>query len=217
MSEKDKSKESPQEQKVEENNENEKKDDKEMFSGKKISKDKYDEICAQLEKEKADKEHWKNEYYRAYADTQNLRKSLEEENRVAIRYRSEGFLSELLPALDAFHMALENPPQSEETSKYLVGFKYIYNQLVKTLTDEGVSELSPKIGDEFDLNYMHAIDSLVDENAKPGTVIKVFSKGYKLHDRLIRPAMVAVAKAKEEVKEDEPKKEESETKEAAKA
>ncbi len=214
MSNEDESQESQQEQKV---NENDKKDDKEMFAGKKVSKDKYEEVCSELEKEKADKEHWKNEYYRAYADTQNLRKSLEEENRVAIRYRSEGFLTDLLPALDAFHMALDNPPTNEESAKYLVGFKYIYNQLVKVLTDEGVVELTPKVGEEYDLNYMHAIDTIIDENIKPGAVAKVFSKGYKLHDRLIRPAMVAVAKGKEEPEANKADESKEENKEAAKA
>ena len=97
-----------------------------------------------LEKANSDIDHWKNEYYRAYADTQNLRKSLEEDARTAYRYRSEGFLANLLPALDAFHIALQNEPPSPETKNYLVGFSYIYNSLVKVLTDEGVSEIAPQ-------------------------------------------------------------------------
>ncbi|HAS56516.1 MAG TPA: nucleotide exchange factor GrpE [Firmicutes bacterium] len=186
--------------------------------GKKVSKEKYEEVCAQLEKEKSDKEHWKNEYYKAYADTQNLRKSLEEENRVAVRYRAEGFLADLLPALDGFHMALETPPTSEETKNYLVGFKYIYNQIIKTLVDEGVSELSPKKGDDYDMNYMHAVDTVEDDSISPGKIVKVYSKGYKLHDRLIRPAMVAVAKAsKQDDKKEGENKEEKNESEAAKA
>lgn len=185
----------------------------EKIFGKKVPKEKYEEVCAQLEKEKSDKEHWKNEYYKAYADTQNLRKSLEEENRVAIRYRAEGFLADLLPALDGFHMALENPPTSEETKNYLVGFKYIYNQIIKTLVDEGVTELSPKVGDTYDMNFMHAVDTIEDDNVLPGKVAKVYSKGYKLHDRLIRPAMVAVAKSA--TKEDKVEGENKEVKEEA--
>lgn len=149
-----------------------------------------------LEKAKADSANWKNEYYRAYADTQNLRKSLEEDARVAYRYRSEGFLSSLLPALDAFHIALSNEPPSPETRNYLIGFSYIYNQLVKALTDEGVSEIAPSIGEEFDPSRMHAVET--EEGDAPNKVVKVMAKGYKLHDRLIRPAMVVVSKAKAE-------------------
>jgi hypothetical protein len=65
--------------------------------GKKVPKEKYQQALDDLAKAQADSDHWKNEYYRAYADMQNLRKSLEEEHRTAFRYRSEGFLENLLP------------------------------------------------------------------------------------------------------------------------
>ena len=165
-------------------------------SGKKVPREKLEKALAELEKAKADVEHWKNEYDRAYADTQNLRRSLEEESRTAIRYRAEGFLSNLLPALDGFHMALDAPAQSDEVRNYLVGFQYIYNQIQKTLEDEGVKEVSPKVGDDYDLNEMHAVDVKETDECAPGKVLQVYAKGYRLHDRLIRPAMVLVSKAK---------------------
>lgn len=177
------------------------------------------ELSEELEKAKADSDHWKNEYYRAFADTQNLRKSLEEDARNERRYRAEGFLAGLLPSLDAFHIALQNEPPSEETRNYLVGFRYIYNQIVKSLTDEGVTEIAPNKGDPFDPDKMHAVEAKEDDTLPPNSVLEVLAKGYKLHDRLIRPAMVSVSKAKEEAKpesEDADKKEE-ETKQAAKA
>ena len=169
--------------------------------GKKVPVKKYKALEEKFEKASADAEHWKNEYYKAYADTQNLRRSLEEESRRAIRYRAEGFLTDLLPALDAFHMALEAPPPTKECANYLVGFGYIYNQIVESLASEGVSEISPKVGDKYDVNLMHAFETVEDDSLEPGTVAKVYTKGYKLHDRLIRPARVAVAKAKEAAEE----------------
>ncbi len=173
--------------------------------GKKISREKYDALQAEAEKLQADRDHWKNEYYKAYADTQNLRKSLEAESRDAIRYRASGFISELLPALDGFHMALQNEPPSEETKNYLVGFQYIYNQIQSVLESEGVKEIAPKQGDDYDLDSMHAVDFTETEEVPEGKVIKVYAKGYKLHDRLIRAAMVSIAK--------HPKSEEEENKE----
>lgn len=167
--------------------------DQDGIFGKKVPKDKYLEALSLLEKAQADGEHWKNEYYRAYADTQNLRKSLEEDRREAIKYRAEGFIENLLPALDGFHMALDTPPKSEETKNYLIGFQYIYNQIIKTLEDEGVKEISPKIGDRFDATYMHAVDS-IEQDGPENLLIRVYAKGYKLHDRLIRPVMVSVSK-----------------------
>ena len=176
--------------------------------GKKVSAKKYRALEEKLEKAEADVAHWKNEYYRAYADTQNLRKALEEETRSAIRYRAEGFLAELLPALDAFHLALEAPAPTKECENYLIGFGYLYNQLIQALESEGVKEIVPQVGQPFDATTMHAMEAIEDEEAKPGTILKVYGKGYMLHDRLIRPARVGVAKAKEEPKEEKEEPEE---------
>ena len=152
----------------------------------------------------ADVEHWKNEYYRAYADMQNLRKVIEKDHHEAIRYRAEGFVSDLLPILDGFHMALQNEAKSEEMKNFLIGFEYIYRNLVSVLENEGVTEFAPKVNDEFDPNTMQALETKYDEG-KPNRVMQVMVKGYKLHDHLIRPAVVIVSTNKK----DEPKKEEN--------
>ena len=72
----------------------------------KKAKKKFDDILEKLEKANADVDHWKNEYYRAYADTKNLRSTLERDHKEALKYRAEGFIEDLLPILDSFHMAL---------------------------------------------------------------------------------------------------------------
>ena len=179
----------------------------EKEDGKKVSAKKYNQALEQLEKAQADVAHWKNEYYKAYADTQNLRRSLEAEQRDILRYRAEGFIDGLLPALDAFHMALDAPAPTKEAANYQIGFTYIYNQLIQVLANEGLSELAPKVGDKFDPAYMNAIDVVEDESAEPNTVLKVHSKGYKLHDRMIKAAMVPVAHAKEKKEEEKPEEE----------
>lgn len=162
---------------------------------------KLKELEEQLAKLKADSEHWKNEYYRAYADTQNLRKSLEKEHSDIIKYRAMGFIEDLLPVLDSFHMALANEPTSQELKNYLVGFQFVYRNLVNVLENEGVKEISPKIGDKFSDKTMNAVDVTVQEGEE-NLVAKVYAKGYELHGRLIRPAQVSVSKNK---KEEEPK------------
>lgn len=153
----------------------------------------------------ADLEHWKNEYYRAYADMQNLRKQVEKEHREAIRYRAVGFIENLLPILDGFHMALQAEVKSEEMKNFLIGFQFIYRNLLTVLENEGVSEISPKVGDEFNPETMQALETIFDENAEPNKILKVNAKGYKLHERLIRPSIVVVSTNKK----DEPKKEEN--------
>ncbi len=152
----------------------------------------------ELEQANKEKEEWKNKYYMAFADTQNLRKSLESDHREALRYRAEGFLESLLPALDSFHMALSSSPQSEEARNYRQGFEFIYRQIIASLEAEGVSELSPKEGDKFDPSYMHAIDMAPYAEGKEGTIAKIYAKGYKLHDRIVSPVKVAVYKKKED-------------------
>ena len=152
----------------------------------------------------AELQKYKNEFYRAYADMQNLRKTIEKDHREAVKYRAEGFIDELLPVLDGFHLALANPATSKEMENFLVGFSYIYKNLVAVLENEGVSELSPKIGDEFDPKTMQALETRLTDG-EPNKVLEVKVKGYKLHDHLIRPSIVIVSTNKvEEEKEQVP-------------
>ena len=160
-------------------------------------KKKIQELEEQLEKAKADVEHWKNEYYRAYADTKNLRNNLEKEQSDIRKYRAMGFIEELLPVLDSFHVVLENEPPSEEIRNYLVGFQFIYRNLVSALENEGVKEIAPKVGDKFSDKNMDAVDITVQEGEE-NLITKVYAKGYELHGRLIRPARVSVSKNKKE-------------------
>ena len=166
----------------------------------KKEKKKVEKLQDEIERLKAESDHWKNEYYRAYADTKNLRNSLEKDFKEAMRYRSEGFIDELLPVLDSFHMALANEPTDPALKNYLTGFQYVYRNLVSVLENEGVSELSPNIGDKFGPHTMNAVDTV--EGEEENKVVKVYGKGYKLHDRIIRPSMVQVSVHKVENKEE---------------
>ena len=188
------------------NNEEIKVEEEKEETPSKKEKKKIEKLEEELEKAKADLEHWKNEYYRAYADTKNLRASLERDHKEAIKYRSEGFISELLPVLDSFFMALGNEPSDPNLKNYLTGFKFIYKNLVTVLTNEGVEEILPEIGKEFNPLNMNAVDSIEDDE-QVGKVTKVYGKGYRLHERLIRPAMVQVGVAKKS----DPKSEKTET------
>ena len=153
---------------------------------------------------KKEVENWKNEYYRAYADTQNLRKSLEKDHQNAVKYRAEGFIDNLLPVLDSFHVVLSQEPEDSNLRNYLVGFQFIYRNLVSVLENEGVKEIAPKVGDKFDASSMNAVE-VEETDGEEGLITKVITNGYKLHDRLVRPANVVVSKHphEEEVKPEE--------------
>ena len=145
-----------------------------------------------------ERDRWKNLYYEAYADTQNLRKSLEEDHRQAVRYRSQGFLEKLIPSLDCLYIALQGECQGDEARNYREGFRFIYRQLEEALLSEGVSYVEPKEGD-----LLH--------------VVRLLSKGYLLHDRLVRAARVVVEAARKEAPAEEGKKEENAPAEGSKA
>lgn len=175
---------------------------------KKSFKEKLAKQQDEISKLQKDLEHWKNEYYKAYADMANLRKTIEKDQSEAYKYRIEGFAQNLLQVLDAFDMALKQESTNEVVRNYLIGFQYVYKQLVNILTDEGIVEIEPKIGDKFDEKDMHAVDT-IDDDGEPNIVKKVSLKGYRLHEHLIRPAMVVVSKKPSEVKEDGEKKDDN--------
>ena len=134
----------------------------------------------------------------------NLRDSIEKDHREIVKYRAAGFVENLLPILDGFHMALSCGATSQEMKNFLTGFEFIYRNMVSVLENEGVSEVSPKIGDAFDPNLMQALETKYDEG-KPNRVLKVNVNGYKLHDRLIRPAIVVVSTDKKDEEKQENK------------
>ena len=169
---------------------------------KKSFQRKLRKVEEERDKAVADMEHWKNEFYRAYADTKNLRAQLEKDHMAAMKYRAEGFIEELLPVLDSFYAVLKNEPTDPNLKNYLIGFQYIYKNLVSALEGEGVTEIAPQVGDKFSPDTMNAVETV--EGEKENIVIDVHVKGYKLHDRLIRPANVTVSvKHKEENKPQE--------------
>ena len=180
--------------KVEETKEKDKKDRK------------AEKLKAEIERLEAEVNHWKNEYYRAYADTQNLRKSLAKDHQEAMKYRAEGFIDELLPVLDSFHVVLSNEPEDPNLKNYLIGFQFIYKNLVAALENEGVQEIAPNVGDKFDSATMNAVE-LQESDGEENRILKVVTKGYKLHDRLIRPVNVIVSghPKKEDEKSEEEK------------
>lgn len=164
---------------------------------KKAVKDKLKKKDDEIESLKKEVDKWKNEFYRVYADTQNLRNSLEKEHRQAVKYRAEGFIDKLLPVIDGFNLALANSPTDPAIKNYLIGFEYIYKNFLQAFESEGVVEIKPNIGDKFDASIMNALD-VEETEGEENLVTRVYSVGIKLHDRMIRHANVIVSKKKKE-------------------
>ena len=125
------------------------------------------------------------------ADLINYRKRKDEETANIIKYSNQDIIKDLLPTIDNFERALENKEVSEELQKYLAGFKMIYDNLKSILKNYGVEEIN-RVGEVFDPNLEQALLTECQEDKDDDVVLEVLLKGYKLKDRVIRPASVKI-------------------------
>ena len=131
----------------------------------------------------------KNEYAKAYADTENTRKRLQADFDSRTKFMMKNFALELLPVLDSCERALS---QATTDEAYRKGVEMIYGQLQNALSKEGITEIDA-LNQPFDGNWHQALMTEARENVEPGTVIEVLQKGYRIKDRLLRAAMVKVS------------------------
>jgi molecular chaperone GrpE len=131
----------------------------------------------------------KNRYLRTLADFDNLRKRTEREKADFFRYATAAVLKDLLPILDNFDRALEHSDADDEFHK---GVELIYKQLYDVLYRNGLRPID-EVGVHFDPNIHEGVVREEDPAVPSHTVTMILQKGYFLHDRLLRPAMVKVA------------------------
>ena len=101
-------------------------------------------------------------------------------------------LKALLPILDDFERAMENPPEELEANTWLEGIVAIQRKLIKTFEDEGIRIIDP-VGEVFDPNLHEAIGKDSDSDMESGHITVTLQKGYVCGDRILRPALVRVA------------------------
>ena len=133
----------------------------------------------------------KNDYARAYADTENLKKRLMAEAEATRKYRIQSFAKEILPVIDNLERALASEVHESDES-FKKGIQMTYDMLVNALKNEGVEEIDC-LNKPFDPNLEQAIMQEKAEDVESGIVIEVLQKGYVLKDRILRPAMVKVS------------------------
>jgi molecular chaperone GrpE len=135
--------------------------------------------------------NWKTDYYKVFADMENLKRRLEKEHQNSLKFMLQSFIEELLPVIDNFERSLNVVDASEEVQSFLKGNQMIYNQLMDILKKNGVEVIEAK-GKEFDPNFHQAVMMVQDENFESGIVVEELQKGYKLKDRVIRASLVKV-------------------------
>jgi molecular chaperone GrpE len=154
-----------------------------------------EERVASLEAELADT---KDRLLRALAETENVRRRAQREREDTQRYAASGFARDLLATADNLRRALDSVSEAEikdvRLRGLLDGVAATERELLSVFERHGIRRIDPK-GERFDHNLHQAIFEVERPDAPPGTVIEVLQPGYVLHDRLLRPAMVGVAKA----------------------
>ena len=150
----------------------------------------------ELELEKAQekiKDHW-DQILRLKAEIENNRKRAERDIESAHKYALKNFVEALLPIIDSMELS-QAAADAENASleSFREGVDLTMNMFIQMLEKQGLIQLDPQ-GEKFDPEQHQAISMAEDKKAESNTVIEVMQKGFLLNDRLVRPAMVVVAK-----------------------
>lgn len=148
-------------------------------------------MLAELERARAELEQLRAESLRERAELDNQRKRLARDIDGARKYANERLLADLLPVFDSLEAALANAPENDPLRE---GAELTLRQLHRVAESNGLVEVAPAAGDSFNPEHHQAVSVIDAEDIPPGAVAQVFQKGYVLNDRLLRPAMVVVAK-----------------------
>lgn len=145
----------------------------------------------------------KDQLLRALAETENTRRRAAREREETSKYAITGFARDLLTVVDNLRRALDALPEEsrkdESLAAFIEGIEMTEREFLAVLERHGIRRIEP-LGERFDHRYHQAMYEIEDAERDPGTVVDVMQAGYLIADRLLRPAMVAVAKAADKSK-----------------
>ena len=144
----------------------------------------------------------KDQLLRSLADSENLRKRTIKEISDAKKYSHMSFLRDLISSVDNLQRALKAVPDdksqlSEPVKNLIIGLEIVEKEIINTFEKHNLKEISP-LNEKFDYNLHQAMFEVPSTEKDPGYVVEVSQKGYLLHDRLVRPAMVGISKKPDE-------------------
>jgi molecular chaperone GrpE len=149
--------------------------------------------ASRLAELQAEVSKYKDAALRAAADLDNYRKRVSRERDESIKYANTAFLERLIPILDNFELGLQAARKAPEAAPIMDGLSMVYKQLQEFLANSGV-EIIDAAGHTFDPNLHEALAQEENHQVPEGKVIRQVRKGYRLRDRLLRPANVVVSK-----------------------
>ena len=160
-----------------------------------VATDELSALQQQLATAVAAAQEEKDRALRIAAEMENLRRRAAQDVEKAHKFALEKFTGELLPVIDSLERALELADRDNETLKPMMeGVELTLRAMLTTVGKFGVEQVNP-MGDAFDPNRHQAISMVENGNVAPNSVMAVMQKGYELNGRVIRPAMVMVARA----------------------
>lgn len=151
---------------------------------------KLERLKSEVEAARAEAETARDRMLRTVADYENYKKRLEKEKREFVKYANEKFIKDLLPSLDDLERAIDSSNEGDLES-FREGVKIIYKQLNNILKKHNVTPIEAT-GVKFDPNLHEALMHIPSEEPK-NTIVQEYQKGYKLHERVIRPSKVVVS------------------------
>ncbi|MBA3957393.1 MAG: nucleotide exchange factor GrpE [Parachlamydiaceae bacterium] len=155
---------------------------------------------------KQDALEYKDKYLRQLAEADNMRKRMQKERQELIQYAVQNVLVDILHPIDHFENALKFTQQaSDEVKHWALGFQMLLNQFKDVLANNGVVAFTSQ-GTPFDPHCHEAIEMVTSTEFAPGIVMEESIRGYKMGDKVIRPARVKVAKAPDETSLDQQQK-----------
>lgn len=140
---------------------------------------------------------------RAKADFQNLQRRSAQERSQAVRFANADLIRSMLDVVDDFERSIEASRGSDDPTSVIAGLRLVHENMTKVLRTFGLEPIEA-LDEPFDPHVHEAMLQQPSRDHPPGTVIKELTKGYRLHDRVLRPAKVVVSKATEEPGEREP-------------
>ena len=157
-----------------------------------VSAEELSALLQKLDEATAEVNAHKERYLRTVADLENYRKRAVREKEEARKQATCGLLEDILPILDNFKLGLQSAEQHEGGKAFAEGFKMILTQMESALKQNGLEEINPE-GAAFDPNYHESISHLPSDSVQDGHIIEVHRIGYKIQERLLRPAQVVVS------------------------
>jgi molecular chaperone GrpE len=154
-----------------------------------------DDLMAQIETLRAERDEMRDRFMRALADAENSRKRGERDRREAEQYGGSKLARDLLPVFDNLKRALDTAAEDQRAvaGALISGVELTLRELIKVMTKHNVTPIMPAIGDTFDPQMHEAMFEAPLPGTKAGQIIQVMTEGFLLHDRLLRPAQVGVS------------------------